>query len=438
MIFPKHAFFYLGIAIAIPFSFLYQPAIADSLTVHEWGTFTTLTTSSGVSLSGLYQDATRLPAFVHGLPFFNYDSIKGWPTPEKLRGVTVKMETPVLYFYSDLERDMDVEVGFKGGTISQWYPERVSGETNPVGSVVDFADAYTGSIRWKAKVLDRGMLPYTSPAALETPEWIAPRRTAANLLLGQGGEIEKFLFYRGLGNFLLPLETHFTPQGALSITNRGPVKISHVMVYECPRGGDPWVGKPSIWWEGELAPSQTVAVTRTLPDMTLASNATERLRAAMVKAGLFDDESRSLLETWAGSYFTVERGLKVFWLVPREEIDKILPLKISPVPGKLERVIVGRSDILTPEFEAELVTAFKADTLEKFQADKYYLAYLDFLRLKGFQYQVATALAKNKKNPVSHHTIPTADRPPWGFWIGSPENLAPFIDISGRSRPVAP
>ena len=68
-----------------------QVEAPTGLEVHEWGTFTTLNSSAGKPLSGLYVDASRLPDFVHGLPYFNYDPLKGWATLDRLRNVTVKM-----------------------------------------------------------------------------------------------------------------------------------------------------------------------------------------------------------------------------------------------------------------------------------------------------------------------------------------------------------
>ena len=41
------------------------------------------------------------------------------------------METPVIYFHSDKAFHAQIHVGFEGGTISQWYPNRSGGETLP-------------------------------------------------------------------------------------------------------------------------------------------------------------------------------------------------------------------------------------------------------------------------------------------------------------------
>ena len=111
--------------------------------------------SDGVLLSGLQREEETLPPFVHShLGFENGQSrdptemsrifkehgTLGFTPPgskglgdRPVAGVTVKMETPVIYFHSNETTPFHatVKVGFNGGTISQWYPRRSGGETLP-------------------------------------------------------------------------------------------------------------------------------------------------------------------------------------------------------------------------------------------------------------------------------------------------------------------
>ena len=65
------------------------------------------------------------------------------------------METPVLYFYSPVAKDVTVHVDFPMGALSQWYPNRSGGEAFPTGSSLDFTNPERdGFIEWKATVLD--------------------------------------------------------------------------------------------------------------------------------------------------------------------------------------------------------------------------------------------------------------------------------------------
>src|SRR4030095_3679488 len=83
------------------------------LVVHEWGTFLAMNGSDGVTLDGMYHEEHALPAFVHAR---SRDELK-------LRTSNMKMETPVVYFYSDTTMKVRVEVGFPGGIWTQWYPQ---------------------------------------------------------------------------------------------------------------------------------------------------------------------------------------------------------------------------------------------------------------------------------------------------------------------------
>src|SRR5882724_8559431 len=86
----------------------------DGLTVHEWGTFTSVAGEDGFSVDwdtvGCKDD---LPGFVKQ---FGYPSLKF-----RLQG-TVRMETPVMYFYSPRELEAHVTVAFPQGVITEWYP----------------------------------------------------------------------------------------------------------------------------------------------------------------------------------------------------------------------------------------------------------------------------------------------------------------------------
>ncbi len=74
----------------------------------------------------------------------------------------------------------------------------------------------------------------------------------------------------------------------------------------------------------------------------------------LVAAGLNRAEADAMVQTWWRSYF--ERpGTRVFWIMPRALTDKILPLKIEPAPADVVRVLVGRSEVLTPRFESDLL-----------------------------------------------------------------------------------
>jgi hypothetical protein len=108
------------------------------------------------------------------------------------------------------------------------------------------------------------------------------------------------------------------------------------------------------------------------------------MRGALIQAGLFPKEADAMLQTWWRSYF--ERpGLRAFWIVPDHFTSEVLPLTVQPAPRKQVRVLVGRSELLTPAFEKELVLQFAKPQENRWQSDRYFSA---------FAARVKTLLAK--------------------------------------------
>lgn len=346
----------------------------SGLTVHEWGTFTTLSGSDGSQLEGLYFEEEHLPKFVHHHSGFSPDPIvtdKGVYLPCDL--ATVKMETPVVYFYAQKETPVSLNVRFPGGTISQWYPQRTNGESAPTQEEqrLNFGKPYNGWIQWDAIVLaptdKRGLSPEPQQ---ETHTWVAPRATDANTVVCKD-EAEKFLFYRGVGNLQMPLSAKFSADGNLVIRNTGTDALPYLFIYQKTTAG------ASVWWTGALAQGEEKIVT---PSSALMSQAVMQkelvgFRNGLVAAGLYEKEAAAMLDTWNTSYFGYE-GLKIFWVVPQRLTEQILPMEITPKPESIARVLVGRSEVMTPKFEqailAELATP---EGRAKWEKDRYYLAY---------------------------------------------------------------
>src|SRR5262245_30365336 len=89
------------------------PQALSPLTVHEWGTFTSIAGADGQAVQWLPQAGpVDLPCFVEHSGFAVKGSLPG----------TVRMETPVIYFYAPKAVDASVRVRFPGGVVTEWYP----------------------------------------------------------------------------------------------------------------------------------------------------------------------------------------------------------------------------------------------------------------------------------------------------------------------------
>jgi hypothetical protein len=61
---------------------------------------------------------------------------------------------------------------------------------------------------------------------------------------------------------------------------------------------------------------------------------------------LYEQEAQAMVDTWKDSWF--EEGSRLLYIVPRADIDAILPLTITPAPSAVARIFVGRIELLTP------------------------------------------------------------------------------------------
>jgi hypothetical protein len=354
-------------------------ADTPGFTLHEWGTFTSVSGSDGVLLPGLQSEEEALPGFVYqhdGMP----PAPKGYARP--LHNVTIKMETPVIYFYTDRPFNAQVHVGFNGGSISQWFPARSGGETPPPtpvpalfgsqGGDIDFATPYHGSIDWNVQVDP----PSVDDSATvfkphETLIWTRPRQADSALVRTADGAAEKFLFYRGVGNFTLPVKFTLSDDRTLQIENDSDVAIPAILIFNHPH-----YDKAGFTLLGPLGAHQTRTVE--LANLTISTNweqgVYQAMRAGLIKAGLYPKEADAMLQTWWRSYF--ERpGLRAFWIVPESFTSAVLPLTVEPAPQQQSRVLVGRSELLTPSFEQELVKQFAQTNQNPWQFDRYFLAF---------------------------------------------------------------
>jgi hypothetical protein len=428
---------------------------------HEWGTFTSLCGSDGVQLNGLYKEEEALPSFVHSISspeyycnFPNIENIllddKGFGGEVSLIKANVKMETPVIYFYAGQQLDIDVNVWFKKGLISQYYPNGdLNGTIKDVVSYlpnrhlcIDFSSPQSNnSISWKTRVLT-GPNSYTGTEGV-TNTWATPRNTDANMVQ-VGNESEKFLFYRGVGNFEMPIKISFDDEAKLVIKNNYSEAIPYVFIYDKAESGE-----IKIWWTGNISSSETKVVSqgsKILSENEFKNKLTE-FQSALSKAGLYDKESAAMLNTWKESYFE-KNGLRVFWIVPASYTSSILPLKLTPSAESLQRVLVGRSEIMKPDFEKKLFEIYKQNkTLGQYWNNRFEFAYKERMEqlekddaelkkvlAKAEAFTNPGSIAKNNPFPEKINVFPNPASFGFSVSIENPGTEAKILltDITGK------
>ncbi|GAC1351086.1 MAG: hypothetical protein NVS3B20_02020 [Polyangiales bacterium] len=366
---PDRAFQSAGSASAITIavgtqSDLQKPSTDDPLTVHEWGTFTTLQGSSGASLDGLQHESEALPQFVYSRtraqssPFAAYgDTSRDVPVSH----VGGKMETPVIYFYSKSARHVRVHVDFEQGLLTQWFPS-ASSVTPAISpherSRSDISNILRSSLEWDVNLTPGDApMPEGVPFVATSDPWTFARETKAAWVHADNGGAERYLFYRGLGRMPLPLEVHAAESNAQVVHNKGEQPISAAFVIEMQARGEGRFQKLNALEGGGVQRASLDEIALRGKAAVVADLSAEVSRA-LVSQGLFDDEARAMVRTWSLTWFA-SVGTRVIYLVPTAVTEAILPLTIEPKPSSLVRVLVGRHEFLTKEAERKVVELLK-------------------------------------------------------------------------------
>jgi hypothetical protein len=171
-------------------------------------------------------------------------------------------------------------------------------------------------------------------------------------------EVEKFIFYRGVGSFTTPLGIRVSPSVdrsmAVTITNAGNEKLEHLFLLRIENGAGKFISVKKLR-ENEEATIRFDGSAEA-PVKEVSEKLAAAMRDSLVKAGLYPREAAAMVATWSDSWFE-EDGFRVLYVLPRGWTDKTLPLKLDPAPETVMRVMVGRAEVLTPGSQQHLVQA---------------------------------------------------------------------------------
>lgn len=321
---------------------------------HEWGTFTSLQGSDGAVVDGMHHEDEHLPPFVHRRSFLGPKSFEIVPS-----GVTQKLETPVIYFYTKKAMKVRVEVDFPKGILSEWYPYASDFKPAvPYATQQDPKPPADGFMAWDA-LLQPGhpasTFPEVSADNIWAPSRQVPDATPVVVKMNSITQAERFIFYRGLGRFQGSFRVLSSKEGVVTLRNDSdqPIPASFLL----------WVheGQGAIVKAGPIPAKQRITVqtpSRVFPMETYIKQATETLALALKADGLTHDEAWSMVNTWRKSYFKTP-GLRALYVVPRAWTDALLPIRITPKPDELVRTLVGRVEIFTGAEEQALLAMLK-------------------------------------------------------------------------------
>lgn len=343
--------------------FVRSDSATANYTVHEWGTFTSVQGGDGVLVRWRPLQSSELPGFV-------YD----WSKPGLNRGVLQtgfkgtlitlqRMETPVMYFYADQPLNVDVNVAFPQGYITEWYPQTTqigptyARDTNrPTDGILHESRAIWKNLQITTPCSDDEKLLPQANCGLHYFTARGPHsdfvRTDSALSTNNTSEFEKFIFYRGAGSFTTPLHVTVDSNNLVTVENTGSGSLAHLFLVSIHNGHGSFsaldelpAGNSFPWMQLTAGPTGDLT-QYSFPQFQTQISA--QMQAALISQGLFPDEAKAMVNTWKDSWFT-EEGVRVLYILPRPWTDGILPLALNPRPTELTRVMVGRAEIITPE-----------------------------------------------------------------------------------------
>ena len=377
---------------------------SQKLVVQEWGTFTSFSGSDGVKLEFRPLVENDLPEFV-----LNRASQSGLRNPFGKINMSVlhRIETPVTYFYTEVPREVTFRVGFPQGLLTEFYPpvdnmlpayggdesETMTDSELDWGTIGLIPEnhfrAYLGEDQKLAGELEANMLKRMLPTFPRGNPYAEARLTDSAIIykkpvfekdvpFPKTGFLEKFLFYRGVGNFSLPLTLAAQSDDQYELTNSGDQAIRGLFLVT--------VKEDRVWFKQypEILPGNKLTMEQATMSVNM-NDLAKAMEASLTAEGLYPKEALAMVNTWRHSWFG-EEGTRLFYLLPQSKTDELLPLEVKPTPDEVLRVMVGRLEIMRPEDE-ELVWGI---VIESMQARKQNSASQDAQPARSSAKSVAT------------------------------------------------
>jgi hypothetical protein len=333
------------------------PQIGKGLKVHEWGVFR-VNDDADFANADLRAEWDDLPTFVYG-------QIKGRVVPQHWGAVEIRFR-PIIFFHGAEPALIRVRVDFPGGMAGVWCP------ATEIPAVEGFAKQpkIGGSLEWNLgiKQVPTDWQPkMLAPPDVPEKHWLSRiRKVKSDELFARFGpnnndvERERFIFYDGLFPQRRWLKIA-VEKDRVSLTNSLSHAVFDVTIVD-RRGAGIRIGRVVKLESG--ATMKEVPFTEE-DASRFSSEASESLVKQLVAAGLFEDESRSLVDLWKKQMFETP-GLNVFYRLPQDQYDALMPLKVTPKPESLVRVGLIFHGHLEPDFADRVLELVKQLDARKF------------------------------------------------------------------------
>src|SRR5207302_1217774 len=146
--------------------------------------------------------------------------------------------------------------------------------------------------------------------------YFTARETDAVLLHATNGltqtshiEQEKFLFYRGVGNFAAPLRVKFDGERELVLENTSPEPLHRLFILEVHAEGVSFASVSNLvaGAKVKIALPQSGSIEST---NVVAERISRAMEQSLIAEGLYPREAAAMVKTWRDSWFA-EEGVRV-------------------------------------------------------------------------------------------------------------------------------
>ena len=304
-------------------------AYAD-LEVHEWGSIHIVTGTDKVTVGDISDDQSDLPPFVD---VWRKQAVVG----------PVIMKKPILYFYTDKPTKLRVTVRFPQGIFTQWWPKVQSFYPSPRqrGRAVALKN---GSLSWSVKAEPSKKYDRSMPMMKNHPWWETARDVDAATLVSSKGGIEKFLFYRGAGEFKPTLTAKVDDQGKFVMANTNEATSRDVYAIHAEKNAEPIIHYYTAVTKGVRSEKVVLGSV---------AAAAKHMRGKLEARGLFAKEAAGMVKIWQQEMLE-DTGHRVLYMMTQAEIDKFIPLHVTPKPDRQVRVMMIILECLSPAVKAKI------------------------------------------------------------------------------------
>ena len=331
--------------------------------VHEWGVWR-IHDDLELANADMRTQWNELPDFVYGqtttraLP-------RHWEAPP------TAVTKPVLFLHAPSAMTVDLRVDFPTGVPAVWWPATEKPSYQGPAEEEDGEQkrqALTArSLEWKLYVKQppgRRGPGVPDFHKLTKPHWMQTLREVkcdeVFVSVGERNsttmEREKFVYYDGFLPRICALAVKFDKE-KMSLKNQEKFAVFDVWVVDNRDAAKKRIGRLPRLDAGAAQDVECAA----LP----AEEAAKTLTAELKSAGLNEDEAAALTTIWTGDFFG-SAGLTLFYRLPQEQYDRLLPLTVKPRPEKSVRVGL----VQQIPFDAELAERI-AKLVKQLDYDKY-------------------------------------------------------------------